>query len=175
MHRHALTDAQWRRLEPVVPQQRSGPASHRGDRLFIEAVLYRAKTGLPWRDLPEWFGPWKTVYNRFSSWARRGHWTTIFKELQREIDETGSVVDGSVVRAHQDASGGKGGSSAMHWAALEEAFQPSCTLSSIPKAGQSTSRLLQVSVTKWSLPASCLNMRGARRSSGTRGTIPMIS
>jgi transposase len=140
MHRHALTDAQWRRIQRVIPPQPSGPASTLGDRLFIDAVLYRAKTGLPWRDLPERFGPWKTVYNRFSNWARKGHWATIFKELQLEVDETGSIVDGSVVRAHQDASGGKGGSNAMLWAALEEVFQPKSMPSSIPRGGPSTSR-----------------------------------
>ena len=140
MHRHALTDAQWRRLRRVLPQQKAGPSSKLGDRLFIEAVLYRAKTGLPWRDLPERFGPWKSVYNRFSNWARMGHWATIFQELQVELDETGSIVDGSVVRAHQDASGGKGGSDAMLWAALEEAFQPSSTPSSTPRGARSTSR-----------------------------------
>ena len=72
MHRHALTEAQWARLLPLLPRQVSGPKVTRGDRLFIEAVLFRAKTGLPWRDLPERFGPWKSVYNRFSNWARRG-------------------------------------------------------------------------------------------------------
>jgi hypothetical protein len=67
VHRHALTDAEWHRLEQVLPVQPSGPTSTLGDRLFIDAVLYRAKTGLPWRDLPERFGPWKTVHNRFSN------------------------------------------------------------------------------------------------------------
>src|SRR5438477_5199062 len=140
MHRHALTDAQWRRLQRVLPPQSSGPASTLGDRQFIEAVLFRAKTGMPWRDLPERFGPWKSVYNRFNNWARRGHWATIFKELQLEIDDVGSIVDGSVVRAHQDASGGKGGSSAMLWTALEEAFRRSSTPSSTRNRGRSTSR-----------------------------------
>src|SRR4051812_11495119 len=64
---------------------------------------------MPWRDLPERFGPWKSVYNRFNNWAKKGHWEVIFKELQLEVDEVGSIVDGSAVRAHQDASGGKGG------------------------------------------------------------------
>ena len=58
----------------------------RGDRLFIEAVLYRAKTGMPWRDLPDRFGPWKSVYNRFDNWAKKGHWATIFRELQLKVD-----------------------------------------------------------------------------------------
>jgi transposase len=139
MHRHALTDDQWARLRRVLPKQRHGPKSTRGDRRFIDAVLYRAKTGVPWRDLPKRFGPWKTVYNRFSNWARKGHWALIFQELQLEVDPVGSIVDGSIVRAHQDASGGKGGSDAMLWAALEEAFRPSSTPSSTQDGDLSTS------------------------------------
>lgn len=143
MQRHALTDEQWKRLQAVVPKVRTGPKSSRGDRQFIEAVLYRAKTGMPWRDLPERFGPWKTVYNRFSNWARRGLWAEIFKTLQVDFDETGSIVDGSIVRAHQDASGGKGGSNEMLWAALEEVFQLRSTRSSTRRGGRSTSRSRQ--------------------------------
>ena len=148
VQRHALTDAQWRRLQRVLPKQKAGPEATRGDRLFIEAVLCRARTGLPWRDLPERFGPWKSVYNRFANWAKRGHWATIFRELRVEVDETGSILDGSVVRAHQDASGGRGGSKAMLWDALEEAFRPSSTPSSTPKAARSTSRSRRASATK---------------------------
>ena len=134
MHRHDLTDEQWVRVQPLLPWRAQGRKSTRGDRLFVEAVIFRAKTGVPWRDLPERFGPWKSVYNRFSNWAK------IFHELQIEVDETGSIVDGSVVRAHQDASGGKGGSDAMLWATLEEVFRPSSTPSSTRKRGRSTSR-----------------------------------
>ena len=148
VHRHALTDAQWKRLQGVIPKQKAGPVATRGDRLFVDAVLFRAKTGMPWRDLPERFGPWKSVYNRFSNWAKKGYWELIFKELQLEVDEDGSIVDGSVVRAHQDASGGKGGSDAMLWAALEEVFRRSSTPSSTPKAARSTSRSRRGSGTK---------------------------
>src|SRR5262245_12877745 len=140
MYRHALTDAQWARLQRFLPQQRRGPKALRGDRLFIEAVLFRAKTGMPWRDLPERFGPWKSVYNRFNNWAQKGHWAVIFRELQLEIDEAGSIADGSIVRAHQDASGGKGGSYATLWATLEEVFLRSSTPSSTRVRGRSTSR-----------------------------------
>ena len=140
MHRHALTDEQWERIQPLLPWRAQGRKSTRGDRLFVDAVIYRAKTGVPWRDLPERFGPWKSVYNRFANWSKKGHWSTIFNELQLEVDETGSIVDGSVVRAHQDASGGIGGSNPMLWAVLEEVFQPSSTQSSIPKGVRSTSR-----------------------------------
>ena len=135
-----MSEEQWRRVKAVIPKQKSGPEATRGDRLFIDAVLFRAKTGMPWRDLPDRFGSWKSVYNRFNNWAKKGQWEAIFKALQLEVDEVGSIVDGSVVRAHQDASGGKGGSDAMLWAALEEAFRPSSTSSSTRKRVRSTSR-----------------------------------
>ena len=140
MHRHALTDEQWDRLRALVPKRRQGPRSKIGDREFINAVLYRAKTGVPWRDLPERFGPWKSIYNRFANWADRGIWELIFKDLQIEFDEVGSIIDGTVVRAHQDASGGRGGSKAMLWAALEEGFHRSFTRWSTREAVRSTSR-----------------------------------
>ena len=124
----------------MLPLVRTGPAAKRGDRRFIDAVLFRAKTGVPWRDLPERFGPWKTGYNRFTRWAILGVWAKIFKALQIPDEELASIVDGSVVRAHQDAAGGKGGSDAMLWAALEEVFLPSSTPSSTRKRGRSTSR-----------------------------------
>jgi transposase len=138
VHRHALTDKQWKRLQKLLPKERQGPASN--DRLFIDAVLYRAKTGCPWRDLPERFGPWKSVYNRFSNWAKRGLWQRIFEASRFEDDPIASILDASVVRAHQDASGGKGGSNEMLWAALEEVFRPSSMPSSTRKRGRSTSR-----------------------------------
>jgi len=140
MHRHALTDEQWERLQKVLPKRRTGPKSLKGDREFIDAVLYRAKTGVAWRDLPELFGPWKSIYNRFANWSSKGVWAEIFRALQLRIDKTASIVDGSVVRAHQDASGGKGGSNEMLWAALEEVFRPSSMHSSTRKPGRSTSR-----------------------------------
>lgn len=112
MARHALTDSQWAKLEPLLSEPRTGPQTHRGDRLFIDAVLYRVKTGIPWRDLPPRFGPWKTVYNRFNNWSTKGMWDRIFEALQLEVDEEYLIIDGSNVRAHQDSSGGKGGSKA---------------------------------------------------------------
>ena len=140
MHRHALSEDQWRRLQAVLPPQKTGPTPFLGDRLFIDAVLYRAKTGCPWRDLPTRFGPWKSVYNRFSNWAKKGHWNLIFRELQLDVDEVGSIVDGSVIRAHQDASGGKGGSRKTASAILEAVFRPNSTPSSTPRVAPSTSR-----------------------------------
>ena len=140
MHRHALTDAQWARLQPLLPRRPQGRKSMLGDRLFVDAVIFRARTGIQWRDLPERFGNWKSVYNRFRNWAAKDVWAQVFRELQMDVDDTASIVDGTTVRAHQDASGGKGGSNRMLWAALEEVFRPRSTRSSTPKGGRSTSR-----------------------------------
>lgn len=140
MHRHALTDEQWARLEPLIPWRTQGRKSTRGDRLFVEAVVFRAKTGIPWRDVPERFGPWKSVYNRFANWAAKDAWAEVFRELRVDVDEKASIVDGTVVRAHQDASGGKRGSNRMRLDILVEVFRPSSTRSSTRKRGRSTSR-----------------------------------
>jgi transposase len=140
MQRHALTDEQWAKLQPLLPSRPQGRKADRGDRLFVDAVIFRARTGIQWRDLPERFGKWKSVYNRFRNWAQKDCWAQIFRELQIDIDERASIADGSVVRAHQDASGGKGGSNRMLWDALVEVFQPKSTRSSTRKAGRSTSR-----------------------------------
>ena len=120
MHRHALTDEQWSRIEPLLPRRSQGRKSTRGDRLFVDAVLYRTKTGIPWRDLPERFGPWKSVYNRFARWAAKDHWSQIFLELQVDRDDVACIVDGTIIRAHQDSAGGKGGSSETPWGVLVE-------------------------------------------------------
>lgn len=140
MQRHALTDEQWARLQPLLPRRTEGRKATRGDRLFVDAVIFRAKTGIAWRDLPERFGNWKSVYNRFRNWAEKDCWAQIFRELRIDVDDTASIADGSVVRAHQDASGGKGGSKAMLLDALEEVFRPKSTRSSTRKAARSTSR-----------------------------------
>jgi transposase len=140
MQRHALTDAQWARLQPLLPRRPQGRKSARGDRLFVDAVVFRAKTGIQWRDLPERFGNWKSVYNRFANWAKKDVWSQVFRELQVDVDETASIVDGTTIRAHQDASGGKGGSNRMLWDALAEVFQLKSTRSSTRKRGRSTSR-----------------------------------
>ena len=85
--RHALTAEPWARLATVIPKQQRGPRAKIGDRQFVDAVLLRAKTGLPWRDVPDRFGPWKSVYNRFNKWSHRGYWKRIFKALQVRVDK----------------------------------------------------------------------------------------
>jgi putative transposase len=113
MHRHELTDTQWQKIAPLI--HRHGRGSKLGDRSFVNAVIFMLKTGTPWRDLPDRYGRWKTVYNRFASWSKAGHFERIFKALQLRVDRTGSLVDATIARAHQDAAGGKGGPRSMIW------------------------------------------------------------
>jgi transposase len=163
--RHALTDAQWELLRPLTPS-RPGPTPKLDDRTFIDAVLYRAKTGVPWRDLPERFGSWKTIYNRFSNWSHRGHWAAIFKALKIETDDEGMVIlDASVIRAHQDAAGGKGGSKLMHWVVLEVGSPQRSTRSSTPKGDRSTSRSRPVNNTSRRSPKESLKRTRAAKHS----------
>lgn len=170
-HRHALTDAQWAIVQLALPSGRRGPQSTLGDRNFIDAVLYRASTGIAWRDLPERFGAWKTIYNKFARWSHFGHWKRIFKALQLRVDEDGVIIDSSIVRAHQDAAGGKGGSKAMLWVALEVASPRRSTHSSTRKAGRSTSKSHPVSSTNpRQQKTSSVSTPGARKSSQTRAT-----
>jgi transposase len=109
MNRHALNDKQWARIRSLIPNRGFGRPPKIGDRAFLEAVTWRTQTGTPWRDLHERFGPWKTVYNLFLEWQKRGVWRKIFKGLSMPYDHDNITFDGTVVRAHQDASGGKGG------------------------------------------------------------------
>lgn len=109
MNRHALKDAQWSGIKPFLPIQKTGRPSKLGDRLFLDAVIWEVKTGVSWRDLHEQFGPWKTVYNRFRYWSLNGSWKQIFDGLAFTKAEVDSIIDGTIVRTHQDASGGKGG------------------------------------------------------------------
>jgi transposase len=108
MRRYALRDEQWERLEGLLP----GREGHVGvtakdNRLFVEAVLYRYRAGIPWRDLPERFGPWKAVHTRFSRWAASGVWAKVFQHLAGEANNEYAMIDSTIVRAHQHSAGAK--------------------------------------------------------------------
>jgi transposase len=110
MRRYALRDDQWERIEGLLP----GREGHVGvtakdNRLFVEAVLYRYRAGIPWRDLPERFGAWKKVHTRFGRWARTGVWARVFAHLAGEADNEYAMIDSTIVRAHQHSAGAKGG------------------------------------------------------------------
>ena len=116
--RHALTDAQWERIVPVLPAVRG----RRGvdDRLFLDGVLWVAKTGSPWRDLPAYLGAWAQVYQRFSRWSDRGHFNALFVALQ-EPDYEQVMVDSTSCKAHQASAGAQKKTVLKRLASLGEA------------------------------------------------------
>lgn len=101
-----------------------------GNRNFVDAVVWIAKTGAPWRDLPERFGSWKTIYNRFHRWANRDMWRAVFRAVATSDEDLAGLMDSSVVRAHQDAAGGRGGPKKTTSGARAAAGQRRSTLSS---------------------------------------------
>ena len=104
-----LTDEAWAEISAILVtlKSRAGSPPALTDRLFIEAVLYLARTGLPWRDLPEDFGHWDAVYNRFRRWEARGLWRRLWERLQAEDCHLARhiFIDATIVRAHQHAAG----------------------------------------------------------------------
>ena len=106
MVRRWLRDDQWERLGPMLPGKEGDPG-RTGDnnRLFIEAVLWVARTGSPWRDLPAEFGLWNSVYMRFGRWSNNGIWQKVFAELAKDADFEEVFLDSTIVRAHQHSSG----------------------------------------------------------------------
>jgi transposase len=111
--RFELTDDEWQRLAPLLPAmtaQRGG--RWRDHRQVLNGILFRVRTGIPWRDLPERYGPWETVYKRFARWQTDGTWARIEAILRTQADAAGTLdwdaqVDSTVVRAHQHAAGAR--------------------------------------------------------------------
>lgn len=106
MRRYALRDDQWDRIKDFLPGREGYVGGQAEDnRLFVEAVLYRYRTGCPWRDLPERFGTWKSVHQRFSRWAKTGVFERIFAMLASDRDNEYMMIDATIVRAHQHSAG----------------------------------------------------------------------
>lgn len=100
-----LTDAEWIRLEPLLPGVGGRGRPSRPHRIMLEAMLWILRTGAPWRDLPLEYGSWQTVYTRFSRWSQKDVLKRIFETLAQDRDSEGYMIDGTIVRAHQDATG----------------------------------------------------------------------
>jgi transposase len=108
--RFVIGDAVWEKVAPLLPGKASDPgATGRDNRLFLEAVLWRVRTGSPWRDLPGAFGKWNSVFTRFRRWAKAGVFERVFVCLSDEPDFEYALIDGTIVPAHQKASGARGG------------------------------------------------------------------
>ena len=108
--RYALRDDQWERLKDLLPGRvGSVGVTARNNRLFVAAVLYRYRAGIPWRALPERFGPYRKVHTRFRRWCRSGVWLRVFETLASDPDNEYAMIDSTMVRAHQHSAGAKGG------------------------------------------------------------------
>ena len=106
MTRYGLRDDQWDRIKDLLPGKPGdvGATAH-DNRRFVEAVLYRYRAGIPWRDLPERFGDWKDTHKRFSRWAKTGVWERVFQQLATDADNEHQMIDSTIVRAHQHSAG----------------------------------------------------------------------
>lgn len=108
LRRHEITDDQWNRIEHLLPGQEGDPGvTARDNRLFVNAVLWIARTGAPWRDLPERFGIWNSVFQRFNRWCKSGVFATVMEHLQ-DPDLGALLLDSTIIRAHQHAAGAEG-------------------------------------------------------------------
>lgn len=112
MHRHQLTDEQWLVLQPLLPKRTARTGRPPSDpRLMLDGIFWILCTGAPWRDLPERFGPWQTVYDHFRNWRKSGLFARILEALQIKLDQQGLIdwdlwcVDGASVRAARAAAG----------------------------------------------------------------------
>jgi len=111
VRRHELSDAEWAQLQPLLPSVVTRGRHYRDHRTILNGMLYWLHTGVPWRDVPERYGPWETVYSRFRRWSRSGLWDRLLAQLQRELDGLGQIewtlwcIDGSHIRAHKAAAG----------------------------------------------------------------------
>ena len=112
MGRGDLTDAEWERLRPLLPFGNGRCGRRRDHRQVIDGILHRVRTGVQWRELPERFGQWKTVYERHRLWSADGTWERLLQQVQAAADAAGETdwdisVDSTVVRAHQHAAGAR--------------------------------------------------------------------
>ena len=143
-HRHAISDADWDRIKHLLPGQ---PGQHGGvardNRRFIDAVLWVARTGAAWEDLPERLGNWNSPWRRFDRWARAGRWDPILAAL-REPELDVLILDSTAARAHPCAAGSKKSGTAAaarrsrRWAAAAAASAPRSTGASTASATPSS-------------------------------------
>ena len=118
--------------EPVAGSPGTVGVTASDNRLFVEAVLYRYRAGIPWRDPPERFGDWKNVHRRFSRWAETGVWERVFQHLAADADNEYAMIDSTIVRAHQHSAGakkrrcGRGDRTVARWIEHQNPFAGRC-------------------------------------------------
>jgi transposase len=108
MARFDLSDSEWAIIKPLLPNKPRG-VPRVDDRRVVNGIFYILRTGSPWRDLPERYGQYTTINNRYNRWAKAGVWLAVFEALSARSPESLHLIDSSIVRAHQHAAGGKKG------------------------------------------------------------------
>lgn len=111
LRRYELTDEEWLRIEPLLPPENTGKQGHprKDNRIIMNGIVWLARSGAPWRDLPERYGSWKTVYSRFRKWIDDGILDNIFRILSLEAELEELSIDASIIQAHQHSAGAKKG------------------------------------------------------------------
>ena len=111
LRRYEITDEEWLRIEPLLPPENTGKQGRprKDNRTIMNGIVWLARSGAPWRDLPERYGSWKTVYSRFCKWIEDGILDNIFRILSLEAELEESSIDASIIQAHQHSAGAKKG------------------------------------------------------------------
>jgi len=106
--RDGLRDDQWAKIEGLLPgREETVGVTAKDNRLFVEAVFYRYRAGIPWRDLPERFGDFRVIHTRHTRWSKSGVWKRVFERLADDPDNEYAMMDSTIVRAHQHAAGAR--------------------------------------------------------------------
>ena len=113
--RYALREDQWDRIRDLLPGREGHVGgTARDNRLFVEAVLYRYRAGIPWRDLPSRFGDFRVIHTRHMRWSKSGVWEKVFKQLAADADNEYAMIDATIIRVHQHGAGAKGGTEPLN-------------------------------------------------------------
>jgi len=106
VHRHEISDENWERIKDLLPTENTGKGRPSGShRKYLNAMLWVAKTGSPWRDLPEKYGSWKTVYWKFNEWSKSDAFQKVFDNLKSDADMQDASIDSTSCKAHQHSAG----------------------------------------------------------------------
>jgi len=110
MARHELRFDQWQKIKGLLPGKKGDPGvTAKNNRRFVDAVLWIVRTGAHWRELPEEFGKWNSVFQRYNRWSAKGVWESLFNALADDPDFEFVMMDATIIRAHQHSAGAKGG------------------------------------------------------------------
>jgi transposase len=134
--RYDLTDFEWSVIEPALPKERPGPR-RKDDRGVMNGIFWVLRTGAPWRDLPERYGPYTTAYNRFNRWRKAGVWDRLMDVVTKAHGGEVQMIDSSIVRVHQHASGVKKRVEIAVWGEAAAASPRKSTRGSTAKVGRS--------------------------------------